>query len=59
MSELLCQSDDDALGAADEAEPVEVLELRDLGRETAQVWLDRNYAAIGERATLDLRAAYS
>lgn len=35
------------------------LELRDIGRETALAWLAENYDAIGHRATLDLRAAYS
>lgn len=35
------------------------LELRDLGRETAIAWLAENYEAIGKRATLDLKAAYS
>ena len=34
-------------------------ELRDLGREAAEAWLAANYAAIGERATLDLRGAYA
>jgi NTE family protein len=28
--------------------------LRDLGRETAELWLDENFDAIGERNTLDL-----
>ncbi len=32
------------------------LTLRDAGRATAQRWLKKNYAAIGRRATLDLRA---
>jgi NTE family protein len=35
------------------------VELRDLGRGTAQAWLAEHYDAIGERATLDLKAAYS
>ncbi len=30
--------------------------LRDLGREAAGLWLARNFEAIGERGTLDLRA---
>lgn len=34
-------------------------ELRDLGRTAAQAWLKKNYAAIGEHGTLDLRRAYS
>ena len=32
--------------------------LRDLGRASAADWLDRKYAAIGERSTIDLRADY-
>ena len=35
------------------------LRLRDAGRATAQRWLEENYAALGTRATLDLRAAVS
>lgn len=35
------------------------IELRDLGRASAKEWLAENYDAIGQRATLDLRAAYS
>ena len=35
------------------------LELRDLGRETATAWLAEHYDAIGDHATLDLKAAYS
>jgi NTE family protein len=35
------------------------LKLRDLGRATTQAWLAEHYDAIGERATLDLKAAYS
>ncbi len=31
--------------------------LRDLGRESAKEWLARNFDAIGQRGTLDLRAA--
>jgi NTE family protein len=34
-------------------------ELRDLGRAAAQAWLKKNYAAIGQHSTLDLRRAYS
>jgi NTE family protein len=34
-------------------------QLRDLGRECAYGWLDRHYADLGERGTLDLRRAYS
>lgn len=34
-------------------------ELRDLGRARAEMWLADNYAAVGERSTLDLRQAYS
>ena len=34
-------------------------DLRDLGREAARRWLARHYDAIGRRATLDLREAYS
>ena len=30
--------------------------LRDAGRATAQRWLKTHYAAIGQRATLDLKA---
>ena len=32
--------------------------LRDLGRETAAQWLDRNFEAIGQRSTVDLRAMF-
>ena len=35
------------------------LELRDIGRRAAQDWLAAHYDAIGERSTLDLKAAYS
>lgn len=35
------------------------LKLRDIGRDSAAAWLDAHYDAIGERATLDVRAAYS
>ncbi|AWM86703.1 patatin-like phospholipase family protein [Microvirga sp. 17 mud 1-3] len=34
-------------------------QLKDLGRDAARRWLKENYAAVGERSTLDLRAAYS
>ena len=34
-------------------------QLRDLGRECTYGWLDRHYADIGKRGTLDLRQAYS
>jgi NTE family protein len=34
-------------------------ELKDLGRATANKWLAENYDAVGARATLDLKAAYS
>ena len=33
------------------------ISLRDAGRRTAKAWLKANYDAIGERATLDLKAA--
>ncbi|WP_372921306.1 hypothetical protein [Roseovarius sp.] len=29
--------------------------LREIGRETASRWLDRNFADIGARSTVDLR----
>nr|WP_309502392.1 patatin-like phospholipase family protein [uncultured Roseovarius sp.] len=32
--------------------------LRDLGRETAASWLDRNYTEIGTRSTVDLRRMF-
>jgi NTE family protein len=32
-------------------------DLRDLGRQGAREWLDENFAAIGERSTLDISAA--
>jgi len=32
--------------------------LRDLGRETAASWLDRNHADIGKRSTVDLRRMF-
>lgn len=32
--------------------------LRDLGRETADAWLDRHFDAIGKRSTVDLRAMF-
>jgi len=35
------------------------VELRDIGRAKATQWLKTHYADIGERATLDLRTAYS
>jgi len=35
------------------------LTLRDAGRAVAQAWLQRNYDAVGETATLDLSAALS
>ncbi|MCB8823405.1 patatin-like phospholipase family protein [Microvirga rosea] len=34
-------------------------ELKDLGRAAAREWLDANYDAIGQRSSLDLKAAYS
>jgi len=34
-------------------------QLKDLGRDAARQWLKENYAAVGKRSTLDLRAAYS
>ena len=34
-------------------------ELRDLGRASAESWLVHNYEAVGQRSTLDLRAAYA
>jgi NTE family protein len=33
--------------------------LRDAGRRAAKAWLKANYAAIGNHATLDLKAAVS
>ncbi len=36
-----------------------LLRLRDLGRAAAQGWLAQHYDAIGQRSTLDLKAAYS
>jgi NTE family protein len=35
------------------------LRLRDAGRKTAKAWLKANFSAIGERSTLDLKAAVS
>ena len=35
-----------------------IVELRDKGRSAAEAWLARHYDAVGERGTLDLRAAY-
>jgi len=32
--------------------------LRDMGRDTATRWLDENFAAIGERSTVDLREMF-
>ncbi len=32
--------------------------LRDLGRASAEAWLDKTFDAIGERSTIDLRADY-
>ena len=32
--------------------------LRDMGRETAAQWLDRNFEAIGQRSTVDLSAMF-
>jgi len=32
--------------------------LRDIGRETATAWIARNFDAIGERSTVDLRAMF-
>ncbi len=32
--------------------------LRDLGRETAAVWLDRHFADLGTRSRVDLRAMF-
>jgi NTE family protein len=32
--------------------------LRDLGRDTAEAWLDRNYAELGRRSTVDLREMF-
>lgn len=34
-------------------------QLRDVGRRVAKAWLDAHYPAIGEHATLDLKAAFS
>lgn len=34
-------------------------QLRDIGRRAAKDWLDKNYDAIGQRDTIDLRMAYS
>lgn len=36
-----------------------LLRLRDIGRAAAKRWLKRNYQAIGEVGTLDLKAAFS
>ncbi|TDR88058.1 patatin-like phospholipase family protein [Enterovirga rhinocerotis] len=35
------------------------VELRDLGRRSAMIWIDAHYPAIGHRSTLDLRHAYA
>lgn len=32
--------------------------LRDLGRDTAQSWIDANFEAVGNRSTVDLRAMF-
>ena len=32
--------------------------LRDLGRETADAWLEQNFKHIGEKSTVDLRAMF-
>ena len=36
-----------------------LVELRDLGRRTAQDWLEQHYDDVGERSTIDLRADIS
>ncbi|MEP2706618.1 MAG: patatin-like phospholipase family protein [Roseibium sp.] len=36
-----------------------LVELRDLGRQTAKDWLDRHYVDVGSRSTIDLRADIS
>lgn len=48
------------LGASSKmnAEWAFLIHLRDLGRETAAVWLDRNFDEIGTRSTVDLRAMF-
>ncbi|MEB8386635.1 patatin-like phospholipase family protein [Rhodobacteraceae bacterium KMM 6894] len=35
-----------------------LIHLRDLGRDTAASWLDRNYADVGTRSTVDLRRMF-
>jgi NTE family protein len=35
-----------------------LLYLRDLGREATRDWLEQNFASIGERSTVDLRAEF-
>ncbi len=34
-------------------------ELRDVGRDCAKAWLEKHFAAIGHRGTLDLKKAYA
>ena len=36
-----------------------VQQMRDIGREAARTWLTANYDAVGQKDTLDLRAAFS
>jgi NTE family protein len=33
--------------------------LRDLGRETAETWLDAHFDDVGERGTVDLRSMFA
>ena len=49
-----------ALGVSSKlnAEPEFLVHLRDLGRASADVWLERNFDALGRRATVDIRADY-
>lgn len=48
------------LGASSKmnAEWAFLVHLRDLGRDTASEWLDRNFADVGTRSTIDLRAMF-
>ena len=58
----IIQNDDKLkpLGASSKsnAEWAFLTHLRDLGRETAENWIDRHYDEIGERSTVDLRAMF-
>mgnify|MGYP005840516017 CR=1 FL=1 len=48
------------LGASSKmnAEWAFITHLRDLGHDTAEAWLDRNFTAIGQRSTIDLREMF-